>query len=218
MEPLNNQRFAQEEMAEGRTEDMEERQAPGPAERRADFQALIAGPYQQEFEEAVNRRVQYEMQRLQSGGAREGDINARMKGEQANAQREAALRQHFARLAKQGEELKQTFPDFDLMREMQNPAFVRMTAPGTGVSVKDAFYAVHGEDIQRESMQYAAVQAGRRIAASVQAGASRPVENGIQAASPVMIGIDIHSMNKKQREEYRRRIHNGETINFRDKF
>ncbi len=218
MEPLKNQRFTQEETAEGRTEDMEEGNAPGQAERRADFQALIAGPYRQEFEEAVTRRVQYELQRLQNDGVQESDINARMKGEQANAQREAALRQHFARLTRQGEELKQTFPDFDLMREMQNPAFVRMTAPGTGVSVKDAFYAVHGEDIQRESMQYAAIQAGRRIAASVQAGASRPVENGIQAASPVMIGIDIRGMNKKQREEYRRRIHSGETINFRDKF
>ena len=217
METLKNQRFAQEETAERRIEDMEAGRASGKEERRADFQALIAGPYRQEFEEAVNRRVQYELERLQNG-AREKDINARMKGEQANAQREAALRQHFARLTKQGEELKQTFPDFDLMREMQNPAFVRMTAPGTGVSVKDAFYAVHGEDIQRESMQYAAIQAGRRIAASVQAGASRPVENGIQAASPVMIGIDIRNMNKKQREEYRRRIQNGETINFRDKF
>ena len=196
---------------------MKEGHAPELTEHRADFQALIAGPYRQEFEEAVNRRVQYELQRLQNSGARD-DINARMKGEQANAQREASLRQHFARLTRQGEELKQTFPDFDLMREMRNPAFVRMTAPGTGVSVKDAFYAVHGEDIQRESMQYAAIQAGRRIAASVQAGASRPVENGIQAAAPVMIGVDIRGMNRKQREEYRRRIHNGETINFRDKF
>ena len=216
MEPLKNQRFAQEETAERRMENMEAGHAQGKEERRADFQALIAGPYRQEFEEAVNRRVQYELQRLQNG-AQGNDINARMKGEQANAQREAALRQHFANLTKQGEELKQTFPYFDLMREMQNPAFVRMTAPGTGVSVKDVFYAVHGEDIQRESMQYAAVQAGRRIAASVQAGASRPVENGIQASSPVMIGIDIRGMNKKQREEYRRRIQNGETINFRDK-
>ena len=218
MEPLKQQRFTQEAAAAGRREDRQEGQTPEQAERQADFQALITGPYRREFEEAVSRRVQYELHRMRTAGTGEADINSRMKGEQANAQREAALRQHFARLNRQGEELKKTFPDFDLMREMQNPAFVRMTAPGTGVSVKDAFYAVHGEDIQRESMQYAAVQAGRRIAASVQAGASRPVENGIQAAAPVMIGVDIRGMNKKQREEYRRRIQNGEVINFRDKF
>ncbi len=212
MEPSTQQRFAEKTAAEERRKD-----APDPADRRADFQALVSGPYRREFEEAVNQRVQYELRRMQAGGTQEADVNARMKGEQAKLQREAALRQHFARLNRQGEELKKTFPDFDLMREMRNPAFLRMTAPGTGVSVKDAFYAVHGEDIQRESMQYAAVQAGRRIAASVQAGASRPVENGAQTAVPVAIGIDIRSMDKKQREEYRRRIRSGEIINFRDK-
>ena len=218
MEPLNQQRFGQETAPEGRREDMEGKRAPAPSDRRAVFQALIAGPYRQEFEEAVGRRVRYELRRLQAGGTRDTDVNARMKGEQAGFQREEVLRQHFARLARQAEELKKTFPGFDLMQELRNPAFVRMTAPGTGVSVKDAFYAVHGEDIQRDSMQYAAIQAGRRIAASVQAGASRPLENGVQAAAPVTIGIDIRGMDKKQREEYRRRIHSGEIINFMDKY
>lgn len=214
MEPMKQQGFNQE-AAEGRREAMQE---PEQADRRADFQALITGPYRREFEEAVAGRVQYELNRMRGDGTRDAENRLRPKGDQEKARRDAALRRHFAELTRQGEELKQIFPGFDLMAEMQNPAFVRMTAPGTGVSVKDAFYAVHGEDIQRESMQYAAAQAGRRIAASVQAGASRPVENGIQAASPVMIGVDIRGMNKKQREEYRRRIHNGEIINFRDKF
>ena len=217
MEPMKQQGFTQE-AEEGRREAMQEGHAPEQADRRADFQALIAGPYRREFEEAVASRVQYELNRMRTNGAQDAENGPRPKGEQEKARRDAALRRHFAELTQQGEELKQVFPDFDLMAEMQNPAFVRMTAPGTGVSVKDAFYAVHGEDIQRESMQYAAQQAGRRIAASVQAGASRPVENGIQGASPVMIGVDIRGMNKKQREEYRRRIRSGEIINFRDKF
>ncbi len=216
MEPSTQQGFKKD--AEERRDAGRDRRAPDAAERRAAFQALISGPYRREFEEALSRSVRYELRRMQERRAQETDINERMKGEQAKNQRKAMLRQHYARLARQGEELKRTFPDFDLTREMQNPAFLRMTAPGTGVSVKDAFYAVHGEDIQRESMQYAAVQAGRRIAASVQAGASRPVENGAQAAAPVAIGIDIRSMNKKQREEYRRRIHSGEIINFRDRY
>jgi hypothetical protein len=195
-----------------------ERQTPEEADRTAAFQALIAGPYRREFEEEVNRRIQDAVQRSQSGDTPEADVSARMEDVRESALREAALRQHFALLTRQAEELKRTFPDFDLMKEMQNPVFLRMTAPGTGVSVKDAFYALHGEDIQRESMQYAAAQAGRRIAASVQAGASRPIENGIRGSAPVSIGFDIRGMNKKQREEYRRRIHSGEIINFKDKF
>ena len=146
------------------------------------------------------------------------DEHDRREAEDRKAQENAYWQNHFRNLAGQAEELKKTFPDFDLTREMMNPAFVRMTAPETGVSVKDAYYAVHGEEIQRESMMYAALQASRRIAASVQAGACRPVENGIQGACPVMIGVDIRGMSRKQREDYRRRIHSGETVNFRDRY
>lgn len=206
MEPLELQRLAQEGAEQGGKEDAGE-QTVTPEDRQADFKALIEGPYRQEFEEAVNKRVEETLKRVREAEA----------GQEKESRKEAALRQHFARLTKEAEELKKTFPDFDLTREMMNPAFVRMTAPETGVSVKDAFYAVHGEDIQRESMRYAALQACRRIAASVQAGASRPVENGIQGSAPVVIGVDIRGMSKKQREEYRRRIHNGEVINFRDR-
>ena len=207
MEPLELQRLALEGAEEGGKEDAGE-QAASPEDRRADFQALIEGPFRQEFEEAVNARVQEEMQRIREAEA----------GKEEETRKETDLRQHFAHLTKEAEELKKSFPDFDLTREMMNPAFVRMTSPAIGVSVKDAFYAIHGEDIQRESMLYAALQAGRRIAASVQAGASRPVENGIQGSAPVVIGIDIRGMSRKQREEYRRRIHSGEAINFRDRY
>ena len=207
MEPLELQRLALEGAEEGGKEDAGE-QAASPEDRRADFQALIEGLFRQEFEEAVNARVQEEIQRL-----REAET-----GKAEEARKEANLRQHLARLTKEAEELKKSFPDFDLTREMMNPAFARMTSPEIGVSVKDAFYAVHGEDIQRESMLYAALQASRRIAASVQAGAGRPVENGIQGSAPVVIGVDIRGMSRKQREEYRRRIHSGEAINFRDRY
>lgn len=133
----------------------------------------------------------------------------RMATEELNQQRENR------RIAEQAVQLKQTFPGFDLMAEMGNPRFERMVRGG--LSVKDAFYALHGEEIQRQSMQYAAQQAGQRIAASVQAGASRPIENGMQRNNPVNIGVDIAHMDKKTREAYRQRIRNGETIDFRNK-
>ena len=131
--------------------------------------------------------------------------------------RDAALRGHFTRLIRQAEEMRRAFPDFDLMRELSHPVFLRLTAPGRGVSVKDAFYAVHGEELQRDSMRYAAQQVSERIAASVRAGASRPVENGMQRQNPVAMGVDVAHMDKKTREAYRQRIRSGEMINFRDK-
>lgn len=146
--------------------------------------------------------------------------NQRFQAAQQETQEEQAMRQHFQRISQEAEELKAIFPSFDLMNEIRsNPRFARMTSPQIGMSVKDAFYAVHGEEIRQQAMQAAAQQAGQRLAASVQAGASRPMENGIQGGRPAQIGIDIAHMDKKSREEYRRRIHSGETgIDFRQKF
>ena len=42
-------------------------------------------------------------------------------------------------------------------------------------------------------------------------------EGGEGKTSGVAMGVDIRGMDKKRREEYRRRIHNGESINFSDK-
>ena len=126
------------------------------------------------------------------------------------------LQEHVRDVNAQAEALKKEFPGFDLMAEMQNPAFVRMTSPGVGMSVKDAYFAVHGQEIQRDSMLYAAQQAGERVAASVMAGASRPRENGLDPAGSADMGVNVQSMDRKTRAEYRRRIRSGEKINFMD--
>ena len=128
------------------------------------------------------------------------------------------MQEHVRGVNAQVEALKKEFPGFDLMAEMRNPAFVRMTSPGVGMSVKDAYFAVHGQEIQRDSMLYAAQQAGERVAASVMAGASRPRENGLDPAGSADMGVNVQSMDRKTRAEYRRRIRNGEKINFIRRF
>lgn len=145
--------------------------------------------------------------------------NKTFQAQQQESREEQALQEHFKRISQQAEELKQTFPSFDLMQEIrQNPRFARMTSPQIGMSVKDAFYAVHGEEIRQQTMLAAAQQAGMRLAASVQAGAGRPRENGIQGGAPMQMTVDIAHMDKKTREEIRRRLQQGETgIDFRSK-
>ena len=145
--------------------------------------------------------------------------NKQLEAQRQQSAEERARQEHFQRLAQQAEELKAQFPDFDLMKEIEsNPRFVRMTAPGVGMSVQEAYYAIHGQEIQRQSMQYAAQQAGKRIADSVRAGASRPMENGMGNRQPVQMGVDIEHMDAKTRAEYRRRIKAGEKIDFVTRF
>ena len=146
--------------------------------------------------------------------------NARQARELQESAEDRSLRQHFQRISDQAEELKQTFPDFDLMEEIRNnPRFARMTSPDIGMSVKDAFYACHGEEISRASAQAAAQQAGQRLAASVQAGATRPMENGVRGSAPTPIGMDVGHMSREAREAIRRRVHSGERdIDFRKNY
>lgn len=151
-----------------------------------------------------------EMHRLRA------EVERAQKAEQ-EAQQENIMDRHAMKMTAEAVELKKQFPDFDLMKELKNPRFARMTSPGVGISLEDAYYAIHGKEIQRQTMNYTARQAGARIAASVQAGAARPMENGMQGGAPVQMGVDILKMDRKSRDAYRQRIKRGEPINFVDK-
>lgn len=139
--------------------------------------------------------------------------NKRLNALRQQSAEDQALHQHYYKLVTEAQQLQQTFPDFDLFKEMeQNPRFARMTAPGVGMSVQEAFYALHGQDIQRQSMRYAAQQSKQQIAASVRSGASRPMEGGMQSGQQAPMAIDPSKMSRKQLKEIADRVRAGERI------
>jgi hypothetical protein len=131
---------------------------------------------------------------------------ARQKREQERTIEQQKIQQHFEKLHQQGEVMKKTFPGFDLMTELKNPAFARMTAPNVGISVEDAYYAVHRNEIQTASMQVAAQKTAQKISNSIQAGRSRPSENGTTGQAPSVTTFDYRNASKEQRDELKRQI------------
>ena len=131
---------------------------------------------------------------------------ARQEREQARTIQQQKIQQHFYKLQQQGEAMKQTFPGFDLMTELKNPAFARMTAPDVGISVEDAYYAVHRNEIQTASMQVAAQKTAQKISNSIQAGSLRPQENGTTGQAPSVTTFDYRNASKEQRDELKRQI------------
>ncbi len=125
---------------------------------------------------------------------------ARRQAENAKTAEEQALQNHFRKLSEQAQALKQTFPNFDLMTELKNPAFARMTAPNIGISVEDAYYACHRAEIQTASMQVAAQKTAENLSKTIQAGKQRPVENGTSAQAPSITTIDWRNASAAQRE------------------
>ena len=131
---------------------------------------------------------------------------ARKQREQERTIEQQKIQEHFDKLHQQGEVMKKTFPGFDLMTELKNPAFARMTAPNVGISVEDAYYAVHRNEIQTASMQVAAQKTAQKISNSIQAGRSRPSENGTTGQAPSVTTFDYRNASKEQRDELKRQI------------
>lgn len=116
------------------------------------------------------------------------------------------LMRHFVSLRRQEAELKKLFPSFDLMTEVrENPAFARMTSPGGGMSVEQAFYAIHGREIMAEGMRVATEKAAQQLSASVRANAARPAESGGREAAPVN-AFDYGKLSKNERDAFKQEL------------
>ena len=107
---------------------------------------------------------------------------------------------HIRKLQQQEQAFKAIVPDFDLRKELRNPLFARLTAPGVGLSVEDAFYAVHRRSMQEQSMQAAAQQASRMISNAIASGSRRPEESGTAAQAPSVSRFDYRNATPEQRK------------------
>lgn len=131
---------------------------------------------------------------------------ARQQREEAQTLEQQKFQQHIQSLEQQGEALKATFPNFDLKTELRNPAFARMTSPSVGLSVEDAYYAVHRKEIQAASMQVAAEKTAQKISNAIQAGQRRPNENGTSGQASSVTTFDWSKASREQREAFKRQI------------
>ena len=133
--------------------------------------------------------------------------HARQQREEARNLEEQRLRNHFMKMEQQGEALKKVFPNFDLRKEMQNPAFARLTHPNIGMSVEDAYHAVHRKEIDAARSQVIAQKTAEQISNAIQAGSRRPDENGTSGQSASVTTFDYSKASKAQREELKRAIY-----------
>ena len=132
--------------------------------------------------------------------------HARQQREEARNLEQQKLRNHFMKLEQQGEALKKVFPKFDLRKELQNPVFARMTSPNVGVSVEDAYHAVHRREIMQAGMQVTAQQTAQQISNAIQAGSRRPDENGTSGQAPSVTTFDYRNASPEQRSALKKHI------------
>lgn len=142
--------------------------------------------------------------------------NERQKAIQQRTLQEQKIQQHFAKLEQQAEAMKKTFPNFDLRAELQNPVFARMTSPNIGLSVEDAYYAIHRNEIQAASGQIIAQKTAEKISNAIQSGSRRPNESGASSQAPSVSTFDYAKASRQQRENFKKdlraRMARGEKV------
>lgn len=114
---------------------------------------------------------------------------------------------HMLRLEQQSASVKAVFPNFNLAEEMTNPVFSRLVSPNVGMSVEDAYYAVHRKEIQTAAMQVAAQKAAEQISNAIQSGSRRPDESSAAAQAPSVTTFDYKKMSPAERNDLKKRIY-----------
>ena len=130
----------------------------------------------------------------------------REKAQNERTLQEQKIQQHFIKLEQQAEAMKKVFPNFDLRKELQNPNFARMTSPNVGISVEDAYYAIHRNEIQTAAMQVTARKTAEKISNAIQSGSRRPDESGVSSQAPSVNTFDYRNASREQREALKKRI------------
>ena len=147
---------------------------------------------------------EYEDKALEMGVSKE---TAMKLDQQQRTLEQQKFRNHILKLQQQEQALKAVIPNFDLRTEMQNPTFARLTSPSVGLSVEDAFYAVHRREMQAQSMQVAAQQTRQMISNAIVSGTNRPDETGTVSQAPSVSKFDYKNMTPAQRKALKDEIY-----------
>lgn len=115
-------------------------------------------------------------------------------------QRDQQLREHFMKMQQQADDVKDIMPNFNLQDAINDPAFMRLTSPEIGMSVKQAVWALHGDEIQAQAVNAVAQRAKLDAANAIRSGI-HPRENGNSSAA-VSATPNIHNMKREERRAY----------------
>lgn len=165
--------------------------------------------WSQAAEEAGMSVEQYkQFQKLQRDNA------ALLKEQQRRQGQEAANRQ-LAKWAQEEQEVKQTYPSFDLQAELQNEQFrFLITNAKSPVPLKHAYEVVHMDEIKAGIAQMQAKATEKQVVDSIRAKGARPAENGTSSQSAFTVKDDVGKLSAKDMAEINRRVMRGERISF----
>lgn len=130
--------------------------------------------------------------------------------EQMRAEREK--REAFARWDSEAENLKEAFPNFDLMSELENEAFC--DSLNRGNDVRQSFFIAHMDEILSGATGAAKKEATNAVVNNIKSRAARPQENGITTQPAIVRKDDPEKFTDEDLFAVAERARKGEKISF----
>ena len=112
----------------------------------------------------------------------------------------------------QAAQIRETYPEFDLGKEMEHPRFTELLR--AGIDMQSAYELLHKEEIIPAAMRYAAQTVERKLAENLRFAQQRPSENGVSGGTAAVPGSRVAQMTRKEILEACRKVERGEKISF----
>lgn len=160
---------------------------------------------QQAMDAGMEPEAYREFQRLKA------ENEAFRKAEQERQDHERAMQQ-YQEWVRQWRDVESTFGPRSLQQELQNPTFHQYLL--SGLSVMDAFKAIHADEIYMGLVRNAAADARRETAAKIAETQNRPRENATGRPKAATVKADISKLTTNDFDEIMRRAYRGERIKF----
>ena len=120
--------------------------------------------------------------------------------------------QQLAQWTQEAEAIKQSYPNFNLEVEAQNPEFIRLLQAGT--PMEHAYKVLHLDEILNDTRNVTAAYTEKKVIDNVRARGQRPQEAGLNSNNAITYKTDIDAMSSKDILEIARRVKRGEQISF----
>lgn len=111
---------------------------------------------------------------------------------------------------------QQLFPNLDFFAECNNPETGRqfLSMLHSGVPVRNAYQALHQDEIIGGAMQHTAQTVAKKITDDIRTRGMRPVENGASGQAAASVKPSVKGLTRSDHAEINRRLARGEKISF----
>ena len=135
----------------------------------------------------------------------------KLREEQVQAQASRDAYNQYNEWRREAEELKQLYPNFDLVKELENDDF-RADLIESGRPLRKVYEAAHLDEIIAGAIQTTAAKVREGVTNNIKARGMRPAENGTRMGSPVKLKKDVSELTDKDIDRLIARARAGEIV------